>query len=1486
MDCKPSITTNIDEVINDENSNDNSLTIVVESPESKKTKKSKTVQLSHDEKEFIKKVEDELDHILDEKASKTNLTATNVKTILKQVLTNEDMQVLLRKAENPNNALESVTFEPKLTRAKAKELHSSNSIATLPWPPSTSTSPEVHVLINDELPEDSSDDEYVPGDYDSEDDRDSSLVSESPRCSTPPTPSKNDCGTQTNWTEDGVFKVPPSKKDSTEETTNIALRTRSKFCLSETPLEIIEEAFVPPDITTDMYDMDCDDEEWGNFLKEFMRPLEEVTKAREDEDHDPEYNVLADEIDRVDREDLRADRGVKVTKKELNELISELFEYAESFSTSQLENVSVNFENEPQYKVLDETLGATKSPDRQKGIEIIKKTTNLNTVEEKPQVQINDTSHEINISNCETQILMTAQYMDYGQLLLLQQQMRQHVQMLTQNFLLTYQHPEFCEMAVDFKEKLLNLKYLSKSHPNSNFNAANLEAAIELISDWEKKFVKDCEEGRQIVRHFSRVIQESIDRRRGTSVYIYTFPPSILETISKSKVFIYPSLLPCIPFKSSAFTFAKHDYTKHENELIALGLEQFCDYLKSDSHHIHKDGEVKLNHVCHFIVRYMMPVKNVNRLCQHIKHNKSKNAAPNPILYYFENGKAPPTFHYVFNLETYGMLAPFQRNKETLSYQWRTFLYPKEKESGISLPKQLSPLAGTIKKIVKPPAFKRFVTKGFSKPKILKSPISSVPYTTLRSLHRKAGKDKNVFYEGIKLASQSTPKSRLFSRICKQKNKGANVFSSKNIKELIGPSLAKLKFNSSIFQSLKNKSNALEMLPNMPSLNTPIKKPLTENMEITINSSIGKTDEVNITVNEKGRDGCSTDQKSSEQFKKGKLPLNMSSLNGSISNCMEITSTNNSTKQLDVEDNEKKRSIESDGTSSQEEDCITIEDDTMEKDNPDDINALMVASSTIKCARRKERPGTERKRAKLKREYNAMLAMLKPEDNCVIQERAETYAYAYFDKVRKTLNHDEYHQFMKILNDFDEKYDKVSDLYQNIEHLLHPKYQDLLDEFLTFLTPTQASEIGKLIPHLMLSNMSLFLCKLEAYFKDQPAQLRKVYRCLTELASCVDVTIDKVKNTILPLLKGNSLLTDWFMQIFPSEKPPESLLQGPFENIDLSVDIKNENEIYENITLPDSEDPYGGPKCICKCHESENILYKTRSRHCIPCGTKFIQGRIYIQTGKGLRLANVTFDGKSGPEHNIKLYVEKQKKRSDSSLSKQISPTKESQDDGRTHADSEDDDRKKTNQRTNRSPRKRKPKNTDAKGVDKEKTSTKTSSGNGRNGCGKVCRQKGASTQSSPGTNIKIATNSTGNLTVTTVRSSNSDKRSLNDDPTNYEANMPVESAELKMNSEHSTESESDVPESSQYNTNSETDESGEEAENMTTSPSHSDKNSDDIIWTLDEDRIILETLQKEIDKDKAFEKIAESLENRTVFQIRQRFHTLMELLQQMTETK
>lgn len=88
------------------------------------------------------------------------------------------------------------------------------------------------------------------------------------------------------------------------------------------------------------------------------------------------------------------------------------------------------------------------------------------------------------------------------------------------------------------------------------------------------------------------------------------------------------------------------------------------------------------------------------------------------------------------------------------------------------------------------------------------------------------------------------------------------------------------------------------------------------------------------------------------------------------------------------------------------------------------------------------------------------------------------YAQAYYDKLLEVLDHDDYHRIMSLLHDFDGNVNTVTDLYHEVEHILGGKHPELLTEFLSFLTPIQAQNLGKLVPHFMLSNMSLFLRKV------------------------------------------------------------------------------------------------------------------------------------------------------------------------------------------------------------------------------------------------------------------------------------------------------------------------------------------------------------------------------------------------------------------------
>lgn len=71
-----------------------------------------------EEASVLNEMEEEIERQLDAKAAKTNLTATNVKNILKHVITYEHLMAMVQKwLQDTEN---DVNFGPKLTRAKAK----------------------------------------------------------------------------------------------------------------------------------------------------------------------------------------------------------------------------------------------------------------------------------------------------------------------------------------------------------------------------------------------------------------------------------------------------------------------------------------------------------------------------------------------------------------------------------------------------------------------------------------------------------------------------------------------------------------------------------------------------------------------------------------------------------------------------------------------------------------------------------------------------------------------------------------------------------------------------------------------------------------------------------------------------------------------------------------------------------------------------------------------------------------------------------------------------------------------------------------------------------------------------------------------------------------------------------------------------------------------------------------------------------------------
>ena len=82
-----------------------------------------------------------------------------------------------------------------------------------------------------------------------------------------------------------------------------------------------------------------------------------------------------------------------------------------------------------------------------------------------------------------------------------------------------------------------------------------------------------------------------------------------------------------------------------------------------------------------------------------------------------------------------------------------------------------------------------------------------------------------------------------------------------------------------------------------------------------------------------------------------------------------------------------------------------------------------------------------------------------------------------------------------------------------------------------------------------------------------------------------------------------------------------------YEDLPLSFD--NEGNVvempeprgYEIMKLPSQvyEDKYGGLDCPCKCHECDIKRYQLRLEHCVPCGIRFVDGKVCLKSDKKLK---------------------------------------------------------------------------------------------------------------------------------------------------------------------------------------------------------------------------------------------------------------------------
>ncbi|XP_063858984.1 GON-4-like protein isoform X2 [Scylla paramamosain] len=587
--------------------------------------------------EVIELIQSGIDEMLEEKAERTHLTAIHVKNIIKNVMTDENVLAMVRNTVlgiPVGGSAGSAVYEPTLTRAKTKELMEqqaagrgqSNIWAGLSnhSPVATSTfTPETQALVSVDFPDEDEDEEYKPEADDQLHSDEESLVSAgSPStpsniqsASTPgshhslntPCSSRSvDVGTPSSQVP-VLFKTPSFQKKSVQRVLSfdkvpkqeevVSQRTRSKLPLTETPLECLEMAFRPPDVTTDMYETEVDNEEWKEFLIDFIHPLKS-TEVGEDEEADPEYNILEDKEDALDlREEMRGDRAVQISKKEIQQLMTEL-----------LDTLDGDERSEPIRAHLSQHIVAR---------EVKKSSFKVS----QPNQQQEDGSAQGSI----WVEVMTAKFTP-TQLEVLQCQMIQHVQLLTTSVLMahgSHQFPELKEVADASVKNLEEMKITSEScsFQNTFFNPVNLSAALDVVSS---------------LKDMSSCAKDESSSSSNTS----EIPPDIVDLVLNSTAFPYPHLLPTRMFQLPTMRgFNKVVFLPSEDILMALGLERYLNP-KYHAEKCRRPQHRILMEALTEITSSILVAKTARQAANRVKNIRSRgrDTPNNPVLQYLETG--------------------------------------------------------------------------------------------------------------------------------------------------------------------------------------------------------------------------------------------------------------------------------------------------------------------------------------------------------------------------------------------------------------------------------------------------------------------------------------------------------------------------------------------------------------------------------------------------------------------------------------------------------------------------------------------------------------------------------------------------------------------------------------------------------------------------------------------------------------------------------
>ena len=372
--------------------------------------------------------------------------------------------------------------------------------------------------------------------------------------------------------------------------------------ISDAAIEELEQLFVPPDITPDMYDGPSEnvDYDYLEFLLGCQSDKAGGPGPDEMEvDDDPEYLYCPDEADQEtkDPEELRNDKATKITKKEVEDLKAELTEFATK---------TCNDDNNKK-----KLIKRKKTLPGDAIFDAVKEHSDRAVKESK------DTSRIMHLAEIESQeevsVLSEKERME------LSLQFQQHIQLLTQMSLLSSHNPTWTNVRSQCDRMMSDLLSQSLMCPNSVAGQPNLLTSMAVIRDWDMTGSNPT----------------TISKNKNSAKWHkkprdFSLSKPLVEFMSTKSVFYFPLLLPLRALNQDEERLI---WTESEDHLLAFAMKESTPLVK-------KQGFVELSFL---VQKRFLRAKTALQIQKRIKNLKTREKnSDNPVVRFINSGVYVP----------------------------------------------------------------------------------------------------------------------------------------------------------------------------------------------------------------------------------------------------------------------------------------------------------------------------------------------------------------------------------------------------------------------------------------------------------------------------------------------------------------------------------------------------------------------------------------------------------------------------------------------------------------------------------------------------------------------------------------------------------------------------------------------------------------------------------------------------------------------------